>query len=198
MDTRTLDDCPSCGKRITDADPGGCETPTGQRYCLDHLPRDVWPEMFDEWQDHRRKVEHEEKVREWVRGIRQLADFVEANPEMHDGGVNALTLWCYVGGTDARDAMAAAARVMAPVEKVVEDYDPSTFRLRKTFGPHELTVFTNRANVCERRVIGTEVVEVEGYSDEDQAKIDAIPKVTRTETRELVEWECSPLLGGEL
>jgi hypothetical protein len=40
------DNCPTCGKRITDVDEGGCEAPNGQRYCIDHLPDDVREEIL--------------------------------------------------------------------------------------------------------------------------------------------------------
>ena len=30
--------CPTCGHHVTDDDPTGCEAPTGQRYCLVHVP----------------------------------------------------------------------------------------------------------------------------------------------------------------
>ena len=45
--TSTLDNCPTCGRPISDVDPMGCETATGQRYCLDHLPRSADPDLFD-------------------------------------------------------------------------------------------------------------------------------------------------------
>ena len=35
---RSLDNCPTCGRRITDFDMTGCETDSGQRWCLVHLP----------------------------------------------------------------------------------------------------------------------------------------------------------------
>lgn len=34
----SADNCPTCGRRITDYDDNGCEAPWGQRYCLEHLP----------------------------------------------------------------------------------------------------------------------------------------------------------------
>lgn len=49
MSAHTFDDCPTCGKNITDVDPGGCEAENGQRYCLDHLPREADPELFDSY-----------------------------------------------------------------------------------------------------------------------------------------------------
>lgn len=40
------DNCPACGFRITDVDPGGCELVTGQRWCLWHVPADQWADNF--------------------------------------------------------------------------------------------------------------------------------------------------------
>jgi hypothetical protein len=45
-----LDHCPTCSRRITDTDPDGCETASGQRYCLAHLPREADPDLFDAYQ----------------------------------------------------------------------------------------------------------------------------------------------------
>lgn len=36
----SLDDCPECGRRITDFDMSGCEDDTAQRWCVAHLPDD--------------------------------------------------------------------------------------------------------------------------------------------------------------
>lgn len=41
-----LDNCPACGLRISDVDPGGCEPDEGQRYCLWHVPAEVWARNF--------------------------------------------------------------------------------------------------------------------------------------------------------
>lgn len=40
-----LDSCPVCGRRITDYDLNGCETLSGQRYCVQHAPH--FAELFD-------------------------------------------------------------------------------------------------------------------------------------------------------
>lgn len=36
----SLDRCPTCGRRITDYDDDGCESPDGQRYCRAHVAVD--------------------------------------------------------------------------------------------------------------------------------------------------------------
>ena len=41
--------CPTCGRRITDYDMTGCETPSGQRWCMEHLPPDQTPPALAAW-----------------------------------------------------------------------------------------------------------------------------------------------------
>lgn len=40
LSVTTFDNCPTCGRRITDYDTTGCEGTSGQRYCLAHVPPD--------------------------------------------------------------------------------------------------------------------------------------------------------------
>ena len=40
--------CPTCKRYICDDDMKGCEAPTGQRYCLEHLPREAYPDLYDD------------------------------------------------------------------------------------------------------------------------------------------------------
>lgn len=139
-----------------------------------------------------------DKQREWIDGLRAMADFCEANPEVLSAYPLGLTFFSGIPAEVAspKAHMAYLARLMAPCDKAVKDYDPEKFQLRKHFGPHDVVKFTARENVCERRVVGTEEVEVEGYTDEAQAVLDSLPTVTRTETREIVEWICPPSLLG--
>ncbi len=132
----------------------------------------------------------------WVDGLRAMADFAEAHPEMLPEYPMAASLFVGLPEGDPKEEMAKMARVLAPCEKEVPDYETGSFHLVKRFGPHKYTVFTERENVCARKVIGTEDVEVEVYSEEAQAIIDTLPKVTQTETREIVEWDCKPLLSN--
>jgi hypothetical protein len=41
-----MSNCPACGHRITDFDPGGCEIDRGQRWCLWHVPPALWGHEF--------------------------------------------------------------------------------------------------------------------------------------------------------
>lgn len=145
------------------------------------------------------KVGLTERQQAWVDGLRAMAGWAEANPEViGDYPMGSYTFHGTLLGEpdEVREFLRMAARAMAPCDKVVPNYSPDSFHLVKNFGPHKVTVFADREVVCERRVVDTEDVEVEVYSDEAQAVIDSLPKVTVTETREIVEWDCSPLLGG--
>lgn len=48
-----------------------------------------------------------------------------------------------------------------------------------------------REAVCVRRVVGTETVTIAAAPGQD-------PQPERTETREVVEWDCGPLLGEQV
>ena len=134
--------------------------------------------------------------REWIDGLRSMADFAEAHPEMLTKYPMAASLFAGLPEGDPKEEMAKMARTLAPCEKKVPDYGTGSFHLVKRFGPHKYVVYTERENVCVRKVVGTEDVEVEVYSEEAQAIIDTLPKVTQMETREIVEWDCEPLLSS--
>lgn len=51
------------------------------------------------------------------------------------------------------------------------------------FGGGNITIFAKRDAVCERKVIGTEVIEHEA-------------REAFTETREIIEWDCGSLLAA--
>jgi hypothetical protein len=147
-------------------------------------------------QDKSDFVDFTPKQKDWIEGLRAMADFAEAHPEMLSEYPMAVSLYCNLPDGDPKEEMARMARTLAPCEKKVTDYGSPSFHLVKRFGPHTYTFFTERENVCVRRVVGTEEVEVEGYTDEAQAIIDAIPRVVKTEEREIVEWDCEPLLSA--
>lgn len=122
----------------------------------------------------------------WLDGLRAAADWFEQNPRYIDR--QEIRFAVYVSGwnDDAAENMAAAARALGKADK---DTTGNYFGLTRQFGPHVVHLFTDRNAVCERIVVGTETVEVEGPDPEAVA---ALPTVKRTETREVVEWHCPP------
>lgn len=127
---------------------------------------------------------------EYAAGLREFADWVENNAELLDGSMSSgvsllsndpISIWGSSGET-----VAALARAFGRAEK---NYDSdSLFYMRRSFGALPVEVYAGRETVCRKVVIGTKTVTRE-MPDPDA------PKVTVTETEEIVEWECSPLLA---
>lgn len=118
--------------------------------------------------------EQRDKRAQLTRGLRELADFLDANPDVP---VRALDCPINVFG-QSRAEMARAARV-AGWQK---DYNGEWFVLRRWFGEGaiQLDVNIERAQVCRKVVTGTKVVPAQ-------------PERTVEE----VEWICDePLLAS--
>jgi hypothetical protein len=118
-----------------------------------------------------------------IDGLRDLVAFYEQHPEY----LPDQRFLCFLttdGADDARVKMADATRALGTADK---DSEGGFFRLVRRFGPVELCIYALREQVCERIVIGTEEVDIE---EPDLDAVAALPKVTRTETREVVEWRC--------
>lgn len=108
-----------------------------------------------------------------TKGLRDLADFLDAHPDVR---LNDPSHMVYVF---SRDTLAAIARIGGWRKVYTNDY----FNLVRDFdGGVSLQVFTDRASVCERVVVGTKTVP-------------AVPE----HQAEIVEWVCeeaSLLAGG--
>lgn len=116
-----------------------------------------------------------------VQGLRDLADFMEQNSDLDwsycKPDISAIVL----GG----EKVAAFAAIPGGWDKRVYDHETGgNFELRRKFGPVKFSVIAPRDDVCERRVVGVETVEIPDP---------AAPKVTVE--REIVEWDCKPVLA---
>ena len=99
---------------------------------------------------------------EYVRSLRAMADYLEANPDV--------TLYQENFNVPLPDlkAMQEAARTHGPLEKI---WGREHFILRKNFGQVNLDFYCNRSKVCQRvdikrTVIRPKVVLVEGETEE--------------------------------
>lgn len=130
---------------------------------------------------------------DFVYQLHRLADFLNDNPTyIPHGGLRIFKrVWADESDKEAVVQMANHAKTLAPCDKRTSEYD---FEIVKSFGPHEINVYTNRENVCERKVVGTKTVKRYGYSAEDQAVIDTMQKQHVEATEEIVEWTCPPSL----
>lgn len=129
----------------------------------------------------------------YISGLRKLANILEDNPTFplpYTGRKESAIRWIELFD-DVRDRAAAFAQVMPrPVVKAVRGNNLDlTARID---GLHVLMI-AERDEVCTRTVVGVEEIEV---SEPDPAAVAALPLVTRIEKRDIVKWECAPLLGG--
>lgn len=133
-----------------------------------------------------------------IAGLRQLADALEAHPEIPlprtgASGGPPVKLH-FLGGPDPRGALAAAARLIPCTwRKEFSEADPdgrwpAYLDLRGQLGGLHLELTAKRDDVCTRVVKGTEEREVEEI---------VTPAVKRRVTRpvEVVEWTCAPVLA---
>jgi len=123
----------------------------------------------------------------YIDGLRQLAGVLEEHEEIplpFSGSITPLQTGFY--GDGAREQMAAAVRAMPG--KWVKDASDKWLNLTGQLAGLRIELYAERDAVCTRVVTGTEEREVEKV---------ITPAVTEkvTETVELVEWDCSPILA---
>ena len=121
--------------------------------------------------------------------LHSLANFVEIHYEAlpEDMNINGISYLYSFGDENVpqvcADTMKAALKHGAAIQK---EYETSSFYLKMQFGAIQYKIMTLRNNVCDRKVIGTEEVEIKTPIDWE---------VTTT-TKDVVEWDCHPLLGA--
>jgi len=132
-----------------------------------------------------------------VDGLRQLAAFVEANPQFgHDLLMTFDTnnVPHIDARGDAREYLAKYARAAVRSGAVVsKGFGDKWAHVDLAFGAVNLHVYAEQVEVCEKVVLGTREVTKEVLDPEALA---AVPKVTVTETVEDVEWRCHPILDA--
>ena len=120
---------------------------------------------------------------EYARGLRLLADWIEANPNM-TLPPEQLNIYSLNSKEDATKCILA----MKPCK---EDYDGSLFRICRDFGPISLRYIFARSAVCTRKVIGTKVVP-------EKIKAAMEEEIIPEHEEDIYEWVCDePLLKSE-
>lgn len=114
---------------------------------------------------------------EQIEGLRQLATFLEAHPEI------PISYQTYNVYFEDKDDLRKAARIGSWAKEYYGDY----FVLRKIFAGHiQLDVYTDREKVCRPVVVGTRIVEARPATPE--------------QTEDVIEWVCESesLLAGDM
>jgi hypothetical protein len=125
-----------------------------------------------------------QNVSEYVKGLREAADFLEAHG--HNFHVGQTTLYIHPQANPKEDA-ALFAKLAGYVEKSFTGRSDDVFVLRREFsGGVDIKLLTNRANVCERVVVGMKTLAAhDGYTIAAQPEREV----------EIVEWKCAPILA---
>lgn len=116
-------------------------------------------------------------------GLRALADWLDTNPHIDlpwtgsEYDTFQLAVWT------TKEQLATIARALPG--KVRKEFHTTTVDIHASFGGLHVRAYAGRSEVCERIVTGTETVTVPA--------VEAKPETT--ETREVVEWRCTPLLA---
>jgi hypothetical protein len=128
--------------------------------------------------------------------LRALAAWLDSHPEFEPYSIDTGGPTVVAHHYGVRDASDLADRAMAlggRWEKRTGGLLDDLFTLRQQVAPSVFAELTgDRESVCTRVVTGSRTVEVE---EPDPAAVAALPKVTRTQVIEDVEWRCEPLLA---
>lgn len=122
-------------------------------------------------------------VAEIAAGLRALADFLDAHPELPAPIYLTDTSVWFPHGEEIPALIRAA---LASGVEVVKHDSVAQRNIELRFGAVGAMALVNKSEVCERVVVGTEVVQVP-----DPAYI---PPLIET-TVEKTEWRCRPLLA---
>lgn len=124
-------------------------------------------------------------------GLRQLADLIEATPEIRVAykDFSVWSMW-------EHEEMAALARAAlhggAKVEKVISD---TMYNLAVKFGPITASALAMRHQMCERVAVGSR--EVTEMVPDPTVEVPDVPLVEQTRTEPIYEWQCTPLLAAD-
>ncbi|MFI5223848.1 MAG: hypothetical protein ACHQX3_06325, partial [Nitrospirales bacterium] len=113
---------------------------------------------------------------QYTMGLRLLADFYDQNPGVPIPWLNHANY-----AVDTKEHAEAVARGLGTFKK---DGNDNYLHLTKTFGNIVAKFVFTRENVCVKRVVGVETIPayfVEAHTVEAR-------------TKEIVEWDCQPLL----
>ncbi|MHB1778110.1 MAG: hypothetical protein ACYCU7_19325 [Acidimicrobiales bacterium] len=114
---------------------------------------------------------------EIIDGLRQVADWLEAHPEIQPA-YQSIQL-----ATHTAEDLAAATKALGNVQK--STMGGAYLKVSRKFAGVDVWAAVVRAEVCTARVVGSETVTVPDPT---------APMVTVT--RDVVEWDCHPILGG--
>jgi hypothetical protein len=126
--------------------------------------------------------EHQQEHRqEFVDNLRELADFLEKNPNLIPWGGFS----CYRSARTIDEFATLIKGTGGTWEKSVDEID---MEMTQLFGPHRVTVYVPRGEICERVQTGTRTETVPDPDYEVPTIIQEVP---------VYEWVCPPSVLGK-
>lgn len=122
---------------------------------------------------------------DFTAGLRRIADLIDEHSDLplpYEGTTTRL-LWFL----DTPEQLNIVSKAMGGHRE--KDIGDGFAGLKGAIDGVRINALVPREQVCTRRVVGTETVEVP-----DPAALAAVPKVAVE--REVVEWDCHPILAG--
>lgn len=121
--------------------------------------------------------------------LRHVADLVDEHPALPVPTVHeAMVSWRLYEWEHDRPLREVAADIRRTIGGTwAKSSSDHSFNLTTKVDDVDYVIFVEREQVCTRRVVGTETVTIPA--------VEAQPE--RTEEREVVEWDCAPVLATE-
>ena len=132
-------------------------------------------------------MEHD-KALELAKELRDLADFIELDPsKLPPEGID-VEVKSYIWGDHAtRETFLALVKLgldSPTVSNIRKEYSGNYFEVHLSIGSIDYEAWAQREAVCDRRVIGTEMVTEKVAIEFEEREVE----------KEIVEWDCHPLL----
>lgn len=131
-------------------------------------------------------------------GLRLLATMIEENPQLAKNFRYTLKtsgISLHPRGLDQAAEQAEIARIARRYgATTTKDISETLHNLVCDFGDIKVQALALREEVCERVVVDTKTIT---KTVKDPALLAEVPDVEVTETVEIVEWQCKPLLAAE-
>jgi hypothetical protein len=118
----------------------------------------------------------EERKQEFVDGLRKMADFLEKNPDLIPWGGTS----CFRNARTIDEFATLIKKTGGTWEKSADEID---MEMTQKFGPHRVTVYVPRNEVCERIQTGTRIETIPNPDFE-------VPTITQEVP--VFEWVCPP------
>jgi molybdate-binding protein len=130
------------------------------------------------------------KAGELAYELRRFADFLDIHAEeLPRVNVDITShVWGYMEEQSVPESVALAMRAgLKDADTVEKEYADNYFRMYLSFGALKYKIVCNRDEVCERKVVGTEMVT--------EKVAPAGEWTEQTVEKDVVEWVCNPLLA---